>query len=388
VPYTAHVALGTDIIHQHPECDFAATGFATGQDFKVFCASVCDLEGGVFCNFGSAVMGPEVFLKALSVARNLGNPLREIITANFDLLPLSGDYRAPSSKDDPEYYYRPKKNIVIRPVSLGGKGYHIMGDHRATIPYLDAVITDDYRTRMNADERGYDTEQQMRTAGQTGAAHPSDYPLVSAAATVISRAFRTGGTLYLCGNGGSFADALHISGELNKRFVRPRPIPAGHASRLRALPHGGEMLAERLEAGMRAIALGANPALSSAIDNDCPEKGLAFAQELYSLARPGDVLLAISTSGEAENVLNAVTVAKALGLTIVGLTGARESRLAVAADIALQAPAASTAEIQQHHIRMYHELCDLLEADLPNGYDHQDTKGKGSKDLVGLVSSW
>jgi D-sedoheptulose 7-phosphate isomerase len=188
-------------------------------------------------------------------------------------------------------------------------------------------------------------------------------PFISAAATVISRAFRTGGTLYLCGNGGSFADALHISGELNKRFVRPRPIPAGHANRLRALPNG-EMLAERLEAGMRAIALGANPALSSAIDNDSPEKGLAFAQELYSLARPGDVLLAISTSGEAGNVLNAVTVAKALGLTIVALTGARESRLATAADIALQAPATATAEIQQHHMRMYHELCDLLEADL------------------------
>ena len=81
-------------------------------------------------------MGPEVFLKALSVARNLGHPLREITTANFDLLPLSGDYRAPSPKDDPEYYYRPKKNIVIRPVSLGGKGYHITGDHRATIPSL------------------------------------------------------------------------------------------------------------------------------------------------------------------------------------------------------------------------------------------------------------
>jgi D-sedoheptulose 7-phosphate isomerase len=150
---------------------------------------------------------------------------------------------------------------------------------------------------------------------------------------------------------------------LNKRFTRLRPIPEGHAKRLHALPNG-EMLAERLEVGMRAIALGANPALSSAIDNDSPEKGLAFAQELYSLARPGDVLLAISTSGEAQNVLNAVTVAKALGLTVIGLTGARASRLETQADIALQAPGANTAEIQQHHIRIYHELCDSLEADL------------------------
>src|SRR5512133_2618829 len=104
IPYTVHVALGTDIIHQHPAVDFAATGWASGQDFKIFTASVCDLEGGVFCNFGSAVLGPEVFLKALSVARNLGNPLRVFTTANFDLIPLV-DYRQPVGEDVPEYYY-------------------------------------------------------------------------------------------------------------------------------------------------------------------------------------------------------------------------------------------------------------------------------------------
>jgi phosphoheptose isomerase len=352
VPYTAHVAIGTDIIHQHPEADFAATGFATGHDFKVVCAAVCELEGGVFCNFGSAVMGPEVFLKAVSVARNLGHPLREITTANFDLLPLSGDYRTPSPKDDPEYYYRPKKNIVIRPVSLGGKGYHIVGDHRATIPAL-ARITGQ---RMEADKR-------IATDKQRDPASISVYPLVSAASDVISRSFRTGGTLFLCGNGGSFADALHIAGELNKRFRRPRPIPPGHAARLAALP-GGEMLAARLESAMRAIALGANPSLASAIDNDSPEKGLGFAQELYSLARPGDVLLAISTSGGASNVLNAVTVARALGLTVIALTGPRDSRLSAEADIVLRGEGAETAEIQQQHICIYHELCDLLEAAL------------------------
>ncbi len=346
VPYTAHVALGTDIIHQHPECDFSATGFATGQDFKVFCAAVCELEGGVFCNFGSAVLGPEVFLKALSVARNLGHPLREITTANFDLLPLSGDYRVPSPKDDPEYYYRPKKNIVIRPVSLGGKGYHITGDHRATIPNLSHELHE-----LDESEEKFDKFVEF-------VANP-----LADAAQLIARAFRTGGVLYLCGNGGSFADALHISGELNKRFVRPRPIPAAHAARLRALPNGA-MLAERLEVGMRAVVLGSNPALSSAIDNDSPEKGLAYAQELYSLARPGDVLLAISTSGEATNVLNAVTVAQALGVTVIALTGGRDSRLSAAADLALRTPPGSTAEVQEHHVRMYHALCDQLEADL------------------------
>ncbi len=136
IPYTVHVAIGTDIIHQHPAVDFAATGWASGQDFKIFTNSVCELEGGVFCNFGSAVLGPEVFLKALSIARNLGNPVRVFTTANFDLIPLDGDYRRPVGDDEPEYYYRPRKNIVNRPVLLGGKGFHICGEHLETIPNL------------------------------------------------------------------------------------------------------------------------------------------------------------------------------------------------------------------------------------------------------------
>jgi len=135
IPYTVHVAIGTDIIHQHPLADFSAIGWGSGQDFKIYTASVCDLEGGVFCNFGSSVIGPEVFLKALSIARNLGNPVRTFTTANFDLLPLA-DYRRPIGDDQTDYYYRPRKNIVNRPVSLGGKGFHICGDHRVTISNL------------------------------------------------------------------------------------------------------------------------------------------------------------------------------------------------------------------------------------------------------------
>ena len=135
IPYTVHVAIGTDIIHQHPTCDFAALGWAAGQDFKVFTYAVSQLEGGVFCNFGSAVIGPEVFLKAISIVRNLGHSVKVFTTANFDLLPLD-DYRKPIGEDQIEYYYRPRKNIVNRPTSLGGKGFHIAGDHRVTIPHL------------------------------------------------------------------------------------------------------------------------------------------------------------------------------------------------------------------------------------------------------------
>ena len=167
IPFTVHVAIGTDIIHQHPAVDFAALGWASGQDFKIFTASVCDLEGGVFCNFGSSVIGPEVFLKALSIARNLGNPVRVFTTANFDLVPL-GDYRRPVGDDVVDYYYRPRKNIVNRPVSLGGKGFHISGDHLVTIPNLHqarAVIAGRLRPSARPDQAARQADPFDRVSG-------------------------------------------------------------------------------------------------------------------------------------------------------------------------------------------------------------------------------
>jgi len=140
VPATYHIALGTDIIHQHPSCDFAAIGKTSGIDFKRFCNSVSDLDKGVYLNFGSAVIGPEVFLKALSVSRNLKYETFNITTANFDLIDL-GDAHAPfkgNKYDDPLYYYRPRKNIINRPVSAhkDAKGYHFRLDHKVSIPAL------------------------------------------------------------------------------------------------------------------------------------------------------------------------------------------------------------------------------------------------------------
>ena len=135
IPCTYHIALGTDIIHQHPNVDFSAIGYTSGQDFKTMCESVSQLEGGVFLNFGSGVIGPEVFLKALSISRNLGYPTFHIATANFDLIDL-GDYRKKIGYDDPQYYYRPRKNIVNRPTSRGGMGWHFCVDHKVSIPKL------------------------------------------------------------------------------------------------------------------------------------------------------------------------------------------------------------------------------------------------------------
>ncbi len=135
IPATYHIALGTDIIHQHPSVDFGALGVASGRDFHAMCNAISQLDGGVYLNFGSGVIGPEVFLKALSISRNLGYPTFMITTANFDLKPL-GDYRRKIGYDNPDYYYRPRKNIVNRPVSRGGRGWHFTGDHRETIPNL------------------------------------------------------------------------------------------------------------------------------------------------------------------------------------------------------------------------------------------------------------
>ena len=135
VPATYHIALGTDIIHQHPSVDFAAIGKTSGIDFHRYCYSVSQMDGGVFLNFGSSVIGPEVFLKAISISRNLGFPTYRITTANFDLIDL-GDYRTNIGYDDPHYYYRPRKNIVNRPPKVGGIGFHFVGDHKETIPNL------------------------------------------------------------------------------------------------------------------------------------------------------------------------------------------------------------------------------------------------------------
>jgi hypothetical protein len=140
VPVTVHVGIGYDIIHEHPNCDGAALGQLSYQDFLVFAKAVENLEGGVLLSFGSAVMGPEVYLKALSMARNVaeqeGRSIRRFTTAVFDLMPLEGDFRQEAPKTDPRYYYRPWKTILVRTVADGGESYYVQRDHRATVPGL------------------------------------------------------------------------------------------------------------------------------------------------------------------------------------------------------------------------------------------------------------
>jgi D-sedoheptulose 7-phosphate isomerase len=156
------------------------------------------------------------------------------------------------------------------------------------------------------------------------------------------------------------ADALHISGELLKSYARRRRLPDRLASRLVGQPDG-ERLARNLEPGLRVVVLGANPSLASAVANDMPDRDVNLAQELLALARPGDVLLGISTSGNARNVNYAAQVARALNLPVIALTGKEGGHLANLADVAIRAPAQRTDRVQELHILCYHALCELLE---------------------------
>jgi len=141
IPVTSHVSIGSDIIHAMPNCDGAALGKASYTDFLIFARAIQDLEGGVFLNIGSAVTGPEVYLKALSMARNVarqqGQEIRHFTTAVFDFVDLPDNFRdGPPGNDHPLYYYRPWKTILCRTIADGGKSYYFKRDHQQTIPTL------------------------------------------------------------------------------------------------------------------------------------------------------------------------------------------------------------------------------------------------------------
>lgn len=194
------------------------------------------------------------------------------------------------------------------------------------------------------------------------------YPALAACAADIEAAYRLleacyqqDGKLLIAGNGGSAADAEHIAGELMKRFKVPRPVPAAFAQKLREADSvRGPALAQNLERGLMAIPLVAHEALSTAYINDVDGLGV-FAQQLYGFGRPGDVFLGISTSGNSKNVMSAAVVARALGIKVIGLTGAAGGELAKAADVAIRVPEAETFMIQELHLPVYHCLCLMLE---------------------------
>ena len=178
---------------------------------------------------------------------------------------------------------------------------------------------------------------------------------------LMEESYSKGGKLLICGNGGSAADAEHIAGELMKGFKLPRKVSGDFAEKLTAVDGElGKVLADNLQGALPAIALDGHPALTTAYMNDC-EPLLCFAQQVNGYGREEDVLLGISTSGDSKNVLYAAVAAKAEGMKVIGLTGARDSRLSELADVCIKVPQTETYMIQELHLPVYHCLCLMLE---------------------------
>lgn len=145
IPVTVHVGIGYDIVHEHPNFDGAAAGGASHRDFLILVETLTRLQGGVFLNIGTSVMGPEVYLKALTMARNAahqrGQRINEFTTAVFDLAVLGEDLHAEAPGTDPRYYFRPYKTVLVRTVADGGESYYVQGDHRQTVHALYDLLT-------------------------------------------------------------------------------------------------------------------------------------------------------------------------------------------------------------------------------------------------------
>lgn len=178
---------------------------------------------------------------------------------------------------------------------------------------------------------------------------------------LMEQSYLNGGKLLIAGNGGSASDSEHIAGELMKSFKMERRIPDDFKEKLIAIDSvRGEQLAKNLQQPLLAIPLVSLEALSTAYINDVDGYGV-YAQQMLGFGKPGDVFLAISTSGNSKNVMNATVVAHALGVKIIGLTGAKGGELASVADVTVKAPSEETYMVQELHLPIYHCWCLMLE---------------------------
>jgi len=178
---------------------------------------------------------------------------------------------------------------------------------------------------------------------------------------LLETAYSNGRKLLVCGNGGSASDSEHIVGELMKEFKLKRKVYSGQATALKAIdPELGQVLADNLQGALPAICLTGHSALTTAFMNDA-NADLVFAQQVNGYGKPGDVFLGISTSGNSKNVLYAAVNAKAKGLKVIGLTGAKDSKLMRYADVCVRVPETETYKIQEYHLPVYHCLCLMLE---------------------------
>ena len=187
---------------------------------------------------------------------------------------------------------------------------------------------------------------------------------VKAAVEALIRCFQNGNKLLVCGNGGSASDSEHIVGELMKTFMLDRPLDAAVRDKIcKAYPEYAEYMIANLQRAVPAISLVSETALMTAYTNDNSAE-MAFAQQVLSYGRPGDILLAISTSGNSMNVLNAARIARIAEVEVIGLTGQNGGKLKELSDVCICAPSAVTYQIQEYHLPIYHCLCACVENEL------------------------
>ena len=181
------------------------------------------------------------------------------------------------------------------------------------------------------------------------------------AVDAVEKAYRAGGKLLLCGNGGSCADCEHISGELMKGFLKKRPLGDEKKREMRAnYPEIDEAVLDKLQDALPAIPLTSLSALNSAFCNDV-DPSLIYAQSVLALGKKGDALIAMSTSGNSKNVVEAAKVAKSLGLCVIALTGMSGGKLKEISDVCICAPECETFKVQELHLPIYHYICAEIE---------------------------
>jgi len=187
---------------------------------------------------------------------------------------------------------------------------------------------------------------------------------IERARDMILDTYRRGGKILVCGNGGSAADSDHIVGELMKGFILPRKMDKTCADKFKdALGDESEELVEKLQRGIPAISLPAQSVVLSAYINDV-DADLMYAQLVFGYARPEDMLIAISSSGNSRNVVAAAKVAGVMGMKTLALTGEKESKLSAACDCTVRVPETETFKVQELHLPVYHYLCAAVEKTL------------------------
>lgn len=184
---------------------------------------------------------------------------------------------------------------------------------------------------------------------------------IEKSADLIIETYKNGGCLFTCGNGGSAADSDHIVGELMKGFLKKRPVDVKFREKLSGyFGDEGDFLADNLQMGLPAVSLHSQSALLTAFVNDV-EPSMMYAQTLYAMGKSGDCLIAISTSGNSKNVVNAAKIAKAMGIKVIALTGNRPCKLDDLADISIHVDDCETYRVQELHLPVYHWLCARVE---------------------------